>query len=90
MVPAHAGHTIDPAPFIEAAASGASCALDVDELFQDVLHLNEIPRMLRRFIDVLVCGRDFVEQYFRRLGARCLRRPAQVVLPTSPRALIRE
>jgi len=54
-------------------------ALDVDELFQDVLHLNEIPGMVHHFIDVLVRGRNLVEQDFRMPVLDSCHRPAQIV-----------
>src|SRR5688572_23099568 len=46
------------------AIAGQSVALDVHELLQDVLDLDQITRVLHHFVDVLVCGWDFVEQHF--------------------------
>src|SRR5256885_7873940 len=57
----------------------ASVTLDVHELFQDVLHFNEIPRMLHHLIDVLVCARNLVKQHFRMPVLDACHRPAQVI-----------
>lgn len=53
--------------------TGISVALDVYELLQDVLHFNEIPRVLHHFIDVFIRRRN--RAVLSNDGTRCLPSP---------------